>query len=121
MLWYNSLLDRRSTGSWGEYTVMRKLISLVVFTMLATCFISGQSYTNVTALLTDANGQPWANAIVTATLVPPFGNSAVLTNQGTLPEGPQATVADGTGQFTMILDDNTVLTPRGSTWKFTVC
>lgn len=82
---------------------------------------SAQVYTNVTTTLTDSSTQAWANASYRAELVPPFGNPGVLNNQGVAPITPISGFANASGTFVISLDDNTVMQPSGSTWRFTLC
>ena len=98
---------------------MKKILALLI---LLTCpLVYSQTYTTVTATLTDGGGQVWANASVSASIVPPFGNPAPLTNMGVAPISPVQVFANGSGVFSMQLDDNTVVTPNGSTWVFSIC
>jgi hypothetical protein len=99
---------------------MKKFIVLlsVIF-----CSILGfsQQYTSVTATLTDSQGTVWANATYTIQIVAPFNNSATLQNQGVAPISPVVGTADASGIITVSLDDNVVVKPAGSTWRFTIC
>jgi hypothetical protein len=78
--------------------------------------------TAVTASLTDGSGQVWSNAIITVNIVSPFGNPSPLLNNGVPIASPINTImTDISGNLSISLDDNNVLTPAGSKWKFTIC
>lgn len=102
---------------------MKKIF--ILFLMLTAASyksLAAPALTAVTVTLTDGSGQVWANASYYIELVPPFGNPNPLLNNGNPPTNPTVQgLADGTGTFNVQLDDNTVLTPTGSTWKFTLC
>lgn len=102
---------------------MRKFIFGIFFIFLITlqCLAQVQFNTAITVTLTDSNGQVWSNASWLVEVQPPFGNPNSLVNGGFPPQSPQAGFADGTGTFFVTLDDNTKMTPTGSTWKFTIC
>ena len=93
------------------------IVSLILISSLS----FGQSFTSVTTTLTDNTSQVWANASWRAEFVPPFGNPAPPNNNGHPLVGPQSGFADGTGTFSVSLDDNLVVKPSGSTWRFTLC
>ncbi len=95
---------------------------IAILLLLTSCVCVAQTYTNVTATLTDGGGQVWANAHITATIQAPFGNPNKLNNLGHDIISPIDFFADGTGTFTGVsFDDNTVILPTGSTWKFSIC
>lgn len=102
---------------------MRKLLCLLLFivplNLHAQCI---GNCTSVTATLTDGNGQVWTNAVVNISIVPPFGNPAKLLNNGVPVNDPVNTlVTDGTGSFTISLDDNTKVSPANSRWNVSMC
>lgn len=98
---------------------MKKFIIIIL--LLMSSIVEAATYTQVTATLTDNTGQPWANATITAQLMPPFGNPAPLINGGIAPITPVRATADAAGTFVMTLDDNLALKPSGSTWNFIMC
>jgi len=98
---------------------MKRVLLAVLILCCGLCM--GQTYTTVTATLTDGQGQIWANASFTATIIPPFGNPSPLTNHGTPPITPLSGFTNGVGTFTIPMDDNTAITPSGSVWQFTIC
>jgi hypothetical protein len=77
--------------------------------------------TAVTVTLTDSTSQIWANAQWQANFVQLFGNPATPNNNGNPITSNHAGVADGTGTFTVSLDDNSVVAPGGSQWQFILC
>lgn len=98
---------------------LRYLICLFVLSLAAVA-----QTTIVTATVTDSTGQAFANASWRAELLPPFGNPQVLTLSGVPIPASQMVftgVMDGTGFFTVTLSDNTLITPTGTLWKFTIC
>ena len=100
---------------------MKKLIYILVLLTLSSLSF-GQALTSVTATLTDSQSTVWANASITAQIQPPFGNPSPLNNQGGPIVNPLVvTFADGSGTFSMSLDDNLVVAPSGSTYLFTIC
>lgn len=100
-----------------------RLIFCSLFLLLTSlAFATPPSMTSVTATLTDSSPQVWQFAKWSADFQPPFGNPNAPHNNGNLItvthyEG----VADVTGLFTVSLDDNLVVTPSGSKWRFTLC
>jgi hypothetical protein len=99
---------------------MKKLLGLFLLTLCCyTC--SAQVFTTVTGTLTDSGGTVWANAHIIVTIMAPFGNPNKLNNQGHDINSPVDFFADNTGSFNISLDDNSVILPSGSTWKFTLC
>ena len=79
------------------------------------------AYTAVTATLQDTSGQVWAGAQYTVNFVPPFGNPAQPNNNGHPITPNQTGLANGSGQFTVQVDDNSVVAPAGSAWQFIIC
>lgn len=79
--------------------------------------------TSVTGTITDPSAQVWANAIISANIVPPFGIPlAQLLNNGVPINDPVVTLtANGSGVFNISLDTTTSLAPLGANWKFTIC
>jgi hypothetical protein len=76
----------------------------------------------VTATLTDASSQVWANASWQVQLVPPFNNPNQLLNNGNvITDQLQTGFANGSGLLSITMDDNTAITPKGSFWRFTIC
>jgi len=92
---------------------------LLILTSLARA--TPPALTTVTATLTDSAGQVWANAQWQANFMQPFGNPASPLNNGNPITSNHFGTADATGTFTVILDDNTVVTPSGNTWQFILC
>lgn len=103
---------------------MKKIFNLFLVSFIVLFLISlsqAASYTNVTATLTDTGGTTWANGSYRVELIPPFGNPATPTNQGTPTTGPFSGFLNGSGALAVTLDDNIAVTPSGTTWKFTLC
>jgi hypothetical protein len=100
---------------------MKKATLLVLLLCATSVFATPPALTTVTATLTDSSTQVWANATWTTTFIPPFGNPGVPNNNGNPVSNSQSGVADGSGVFTVILDDNNVVAPAGSKWKFSIC
>ena len=96
---------------------MKRLVIYSLFVLMAATGAWGQcvgSCTSVTATLTDTSTQVWSNAIVTASLVPPFGNPGPMLNNGVPVASANNTVsANSSGVFTLSLDDNLLLAPSG--------
>lgn len=105
-------------------STMRKVsitcLALFLIVILSS-FSRAAVYTSVSGTLVDINGQTWLNASYRIELIPAFGNPNAPLNQGTPVTGPFTGFTNGSGAFTATLDDNTIVTPSGSTWKFTVC
>lgn len=85
------------------------------------CEATSPVLTNVSATLQDSSTQVWSNATWTTTFITPFGNPSPPNNNGNPITANQSGVADGSGHFTVTLDDNTIVAPAGSKWKFTIC
>lgn len=104
---------------------MKKYFFFIIFLLLSCTLSYGQCVghcTTVTATLTDSSTQVWANAIVQTILIPPFNYSGQMLNTGIPVAVPHSTfTADGTGSFSISLDDNLLLAPSGSQWRFIVC
>jgi hypothetical protein len=78
--------------------------------------------TTVTGTIQDSSTQLWVNAIVTATIIPPFGNPSQLLNNGVPINDPSNIfITDSSGTFTFSLDNNSLVSPAGSQWKFNIC
>lgn len=78
--------------------------------------------TSVTTTLRDTNSQLWSNALITAVIVPPFGNPSPLLNNGVPVHDPiNNTQANSSGVFTLSLDNNVLVTPANSQWKLIIC
>ena len=99
---------------------MKTLTSLIA-ALLFSALSFGQSYTTVTATLQDSSTQVWANATWTAEFSPKSGYNGSYNNRGTAITPNQTGLANGSGVFTVTLDDNLVVSPSGSGWKFTIC
>jgi len=104
---------------------MKKFLVYSLFIFLSASLAGAQcvvNCTSVTATLTDSAGQIWTFATVTINIVKPFGNPGQILNNG-VPIGSSTytVTTDLTGTFTISLDDNNVLTPKGTTWSFTLC
>ena len=97
---------------------MRK--QLVVLLFLVSAAFSQTS--NVTATITDPDGQTWNNGNVQITLIPAPGQVGppVWAGGTNFPQKFSATM-DGTGTFTVSIPDNGFITPPGSKWQFTLC
>lgn len=100
---------------------MKRLCSLFSLLLLSTAALAAPSLTVVTVTLTDATSQIWTNANWTTQFVPPFGNPALPNNNGSAIKPTQTGLSDGTGTFTVTLDDNNVVAPAGSKWSFVIC
>jgi len=100
---------------------MKRLL-IVCSLFLSSVFCYGQaSYTTVTATLQDSSLQTWANATVIATLRPAPNNPGIPLNNGLpITDSPQTVVTDGSGAFTLVLDDTSRVTPAGATWIFNI-
>lgn len=102
--------------------MMRKYVLYSLLIISLSLLSHGQaSYTNVTATLVDSSAQTWANATVVATLRPAPNNPAVPLNNGLpITDSPQTAITNGSGTFTMTLDDTSHITPAGATWIFNI-
>jgi hypothetical protein len=104
--------------------ITRRLFILCSFIFISV-FVQAQCVghcTTVTATLTDSSTQVWANATVSINIIAPFGNPSPLQNNGAPIASPINTIqTNGSGVFTISLDDNTQVTPAGSKWHFTMC
>jgi hypothetical protein len=103
------------------------MMKLKLFTLLISLLSAGEVYatspvlTNVSATLQDSSAQVWHNATWTTTFIPPFGNPSTPNNNGNPITANQSGVANFSGAFSVTLDDNNVVAPAGSKWKFTIC
>src|SRR5579859_642557 len=101
--------------------MIKKII--IIFTLCLCGYLAqAQSFTNVTATLTDSSAQIWSNATIIVSLRPIPNNPGVPLNSGhPITDSPQTITADGTGTFTVTVDDTSKVTPSGSLWTFTMC
>jgi len=77
-------------------------------------------FTVVTGTVTDPNGVPYAYATIAPLLI--TSATPTITATGALYFPPaQASGLDSTGHFLVRIADNTLLTPAGTKWNFTVC
>jgi hypothetical protein len=98
---------------------MRRWIVLLL--LLGPMAILAQN-TNVTATITDSNGQTWYNGSYSITFVPNPTNPGPYYWEG-VPFAPQkyTGVMDNTGNLSITLPDNGTITPAGSQWGFVLC
>jgi hypothetical protein len=100
---------------------MRKLIS---FALLAVGILVHAQTSNVTATVTDSDGQTWNNGTYQITFVPPTGyNGTVFTFNGVAwtPTVHNGNLS-GAGVLTVAnLERNDYIFPANSHWKFTLC
>jgi hypothetical protein len=93
--------------------------ALLCFALVFVATPALAQFTTVTGTVTDPNSLPYANGTITATLVssssPKFTASNLPYTPPTQPVGLSAA-----GSFVMQLADDTLLTPGGTTWSFTV-
>lgn len=103
---------------------MHKLMWLSVFSfaiILNSVVVYGQ-ISNITAQLTDTDGQTWNNGTYLITFIPtpnlpgPFtwngGQSFTLQFRGSM---------NGSGTFTVAIPDSNFISPAGSMWQFQLC
>src|SRR6185312_7402678 len=97
---------------------MKRLLKFAAAALLCagTAFASTS---NVTATITDSDGQTWNNGTWTAVLVSPKGTPTIsgvpafpLTSQGNL---------SGSGTLNTVLLDTGSIDQTGATWTFTIC
>lgn len=85
------------------------------------------AFTTVSAIMRDSDGQNWIRGSWKLEFIPNPTNPNIAQYQvdGTSPLAPavisQSGVMDNTGYFSLVLYDNTSITPIGSSWKLTVC
>lgn len=101
----------------------RSVVYKLVFILALLCSMAqGQQFTSVSATITDPSSQVWSNAIITANLIPAFQKPGPSLNQGhAITDSLQFLQANGSGTFSLTVDDNTFVTPSGSQWAFTIC
>lgn len=101
----------------------RFLVCKGILIILVLCGLShSQQFTTVSGTITDPSSQVWSNAIITANLIPAFQKPGPSLNQGhTITDSLQFIQANGSGTFSLTVDDNTFVTPSGSQWAFTIC
>src|SRR5258707_787057 len=100
--------------------VMKSLTRLLAIVALVTSLWSQTS--NVTATITDADGQTWNNGTYTITFVPTPGIPGPYTWQGN-PNFPQNYTGSfsNSGVLTVSIPDNSFIAPLGTKWQFTLC
>jgi len=96
---------------------MKTLLAVLLLSVCA----SAQSYTIVTATLQDSSGQVWSQASWRTEFAPQPGYSGQYNNQGAPITAAQSGTADNAGTFHVTLDNNIVVSPGGSGWKFIIC
>jgi hypothetical protein len=95
---------------------MRRILACVfLFTAAAAA-----QFTTATGTVTDPNGLPYARGTISAVLVTSATPKFTATNQPYTPP-TQPVGLDLSGSFVMQLADNTLLSPGGTQWTFTVC
>lgn len=75
------------------------------------------SVTTVSATLTDPNGVAFKSARVVAQFVPAAGSQLHLWQGGPVPDTLES-ITNSSGVLSIILPDNSKITPTGSKWKF---
>lgn len=98
---------------------MRKF--LIIFICLLPLLSLAQT-SNVTATITDTDGQVWNNGTYIINFVPTPGNPGPYTQNG-IPfnQGPFTGVLSNSGVLTITLPDNSTIQPSGSQWQFVIC
>ena len=99
----------------------RQLTLLTLLVLISQLVLA--QYTNVSATITDPNGQPYANCTGSASWIDQNttpGHQSLL--YGSVFQ-KQATISgcDGFGHFTMRLADNNQISPTPSQWQFNIC
>jgi len=87
------------------------------------CAIAARAQTsNVTATITDPDGQTWNNGTYTITFIPTPGVPGPYTWQGGagFPQNYTGSFSGG-GNLTVSIPDNSFIAPLGSKWQFTLC
>lgn len=85
------------------------------------------AFTVVSATMVDSDGQAWIGGSWKLDFIPNSLNPNLVQYQvdGTTPLASsvlsQSGILDNTGHFSLVLYDNTSITPIGSSWKLTVC
>jgi hypothetical protein len=93
------------------------MMRYILFVFLLTGAAAAQ-FTTVSGTVTDPNGVPYANGTIAAIL-----STTASPTLGGFPYSPPTQPAglNGAGKFIMQLADNTLLSPAGTKWNFTVC
>lgn len=103
---------------------MKQKILILVASLIFPLLSHAQILTSVSATITDGGGQVWANGSYAVKFIPVFNNPGPYINQGLPIQGGgfiQGNL-DGTGSFTVNLDDNIRgISVQGSKWQFTFC
>src|SRR5215831_98681 len=89
------------------------------FFLVSTSFAQ---FTNITATITDPDGQLWANGNVQIIFVPTPGVPGPFTCQGTtnFPQKVNRSI-NSSGTFTITIPDNNFCSPACSQWQFQLC
>lgn len=99
---------------------MKKLYLLCLVLLLSIIPAKAQTFTTVTATVTDPSAQVWTNGSITAQLQT-TQPGVPLNNGFPINDSLQTALLDGSGAFSISLDSNTAIQPIGSFWSFTVC
>jgi hypothetical protein len=93
----------------------------VIALLLASSGVMAQN-SNVTATITDPDGQTWNNGTYTISLIPTPGIPGPFTWNGTtnFPQNYVGTIG-ASGILTITLPDNNAIKPLGTKWQFTLC
>jgi hypothetical protein len=97
--------------------------ALFGFFFLGCLLLPASSYaqfTLVSGTVTSADGLPWANGTISATLVTPGGGSGATLNGASFNQYPGPFQMQADGSFTFRLPDNNVVQPSGTQWNFMV-
>lgn len=94
---------------------IRNLAALIVFALPAAA-----QFTTVSGTVTDPNGLAYSYGTIASTIVS-SGTPLFSSNSQPYFQPVAASGLDINGKFIVRLADNSLLTPGGSTWNFTVC
>lgn len=97
---------------------MKKILLIAAALLLASSCVAQN--TSVTATVTSPNGYVWAQATYTVTLVPYVIGSISLLNGAQFTQTYSGTL-NSSGQLSITLADNNIVTPSGSQWRFNLC
>jgi hypothetical protein len=103
---------------------MRRIWQIIILALAIAAapfaFAQGPSQTSVSATIVDPNGIPYANANITAQLVPQQPYTVCSSGQQYTGSGYNTGGTNTAGYFQMTLVDNTQICPGGSQWLFTI-
>src|SRR5271167_208844 len=99
----------------------KRFLIYLMLLLMALSICSLAQTTTVSATITDSDGQTWNNGTFSVVFVPAPNGQNTQCNGSPFSSGPVTGVLNGSGVFSVNLQQNTNCFPTGSTWQFSIC